>query len=190
MTFINTYLFIFIWATFHIYWQIGSHNVKLSEQTEPRRTFILRSVLLLAAVALLVFYGIPLGFFDREIFPYPSICWWAGAVITIAGLIFSGWARQRLGRNWSVVVSIKTNHELVTDGPYAMVRHPLYTGLLLGFLGSVIALDKWRGMLSFILVFAIFWNKLRLEEKWMLAHFGSEYEKYSKCVARLVPFIF
>jgi protein-S-isoprenylcysteine O-methyltransferase Ste14 len=63
-------------------------------------------------------------------------------------------------------VTIKQDHQFITSGHYALVRHPIYTGLLTGFLGSAIALDRWRGIAAVILVFSVLWHKLRLEEQW------------------------
>jgi protein-S-isoprenylcysteine O-methyltransferase Ste14 len=88
-----------------------------------------------------------------------------------------------------LLVTIKQDHHLISSGPYSLVRHPIYTGLLTGFLGSAIALDKWRGVVAVILVFSALWLKLRLEEKWMRAHFGEAYEAYAKNVARHVPYL-
>jgi protein-S-isoprenylcysteine O-methyltransferase Ste14 len=94
-----------------------------------------------------------------------------------------------LGRNWSGAVTIKDGHELVTSGPYALVRHPIYTGLLLAFLGSAVALGDWRGALAFALAAGALWRKLRLEERWMREQFGDAYQAYSQRVAALVPFV-
>jgi hypothetical protein len=70
---------------------------------------------------------------------------WLGAVVTIAGLLFAIWAREHLGSNWSRSVTIKQGHELITSGPYAVVRHPIYTGILTGFLSMAIAISQVRG---------------------------------------------
>jgi protein-S-isoprenylcysteine O-methyltransferase Ste14 len=83
---------------------------------------------------------------------------------------------------------VKEGHELITSGPYALVRHPIYTGLLLAFVGCAMARGEWRGLLAVVLVFVALWRKLRLEEKWMRAHFGAPYETYSRRVAALVPY--
>jgi protein-S-isoprenylcysteine O-methyltransferase Ste14 len=96
---------------------------------------------------------------------------------------------SHLGKNWSQAVTLKEDHELITTGPYALVRHPIYTGLLLGFIGCAVARGEWRGLLAVALVFVALWRKLRLEEKWMRAQFGASYETYSRHVAALVPYI-
>jgi protein-S-isoprenylcysteine O-methyltransferase Ste14 len=82
---------------------------------------------------------------------------------------------------------VKEGHELITSGPYALVRHPIYTGLLMALAGTAIAQGEWRGLLAAALVFGALWRKLRLEEKWMRSRFGESYEAYSRRVAALVP---
>ena len=99
------------------------------------------------------------------------------------------WARVHLGRNWSGIVTVKEGHELITGGPYAIVRHPIYTGLLLAFIGSALARGEWRGVLAVAVVLAALWRKLGLEERWMREQFGSAYQAYSQRVAALVPFL-
>jgi protein-S-isoprenylcysteine O-methyltransferase Ste14 len=87
-------------------------------------------------------------------------------------------------------VTVKDGHKLITSGPYAAVRHPIYTGLLLAFLGTAIARAEWRGLLALLLVFVAIRAKMKLEEQWMRAQFGESYESYSRRVAALVPYIF
>ncbi len=91
--------------------------------------------------------------------------------------------------NWSGVVTVKADHELITTGPYTIVRHPIYTGLLLGFVGSAIARGEWRGVVAVVLVLASLWRKLLLEERWMREQFGEAYETYRRRVRALIPFV-
>src|SRR4030095_11162953 len=112
-----------------------------------------------------------------------------GVVIALSGLLFTVWARVHLGRNWSGTVTIKEGHELITTGPYRFVRHPIYTGLLLAFIGQAIAGGQWRGVFAVALALYAFWRKLRIEERWMREHFGSAYDAYSQRVAALIPFV-
>jgi protein-S-isoprenylcysteine O-methyltransferase Ste14 len=99
------------------------------------------------------------------------------------------WAREHLGSNWSRSVTVKQDHELITSGPYALVRHPIYTGILLGFLGTSVAEGQVRSLIAFLLVAVILWAKLRLEEQWMRSEFGETYEAYAQRVHGLVPFV-
>ncbi len=114
---------------------------------------------------------------------------WLGAAITIAGLLFAVWARAYLGTNWSRSVTIKQGHELITTGPYAVVRHPIYTGILTGFLGMAIAISQVRGFIVLVLIFVAFWMKFRMEEQWMRSQFGETYATYARRTAALVPYI-
>ena len=84
-------------------------------------------------------------------------------------------------------MTIKEGHELIMTGPYALVRHPIYTGLSLGFIGSAIARGEWRGVLAVVIVVISFWVKLRLEERWMRQQFGKAYDIYSQRVSALIP---
>jgi protein-S-isoprenylcysteine O-methyltransferase Ste14 len=86
-------------------------------------------------------------------------------------------------------VTIKQGHELITTGPYAVVRHPIYTGILTGFLGMAIAISQVRGFLVFVLIFLAFWIKLRMEEQWMRSQFGEAYATYARQTAALVPYL-
>ena len=77
----------------------------------------------------------------------------------------------------------------MNSGPYAIVRHPIYTGLLLALVGSALARGEWRGVLAVVIAFLALWRKLRLEERWMQEQFGPAYEAYRKRVAALIPFL-
>ena len=99
-------------------------------------------------------------------------------------------AREYLGRNWSRSVTIKHDHELITSGPYAVARHPIYTGILIGFLGMAIAVSEVRGFLAFALFFVALRIKYRMEEEWMRSQFGETYAAYAHRTAALVPYVF
>ena len=96
---------------------------------------------------------------------------------------------MHLGRNWSRSVTIKQGHELITTGPYGVVRHPIYTGILAGFLGMAIAISQVRGFIVFLLIFFAFWLKFRMEEVWMRSQFGETYTTYARKTAALVPYL-
>jgi protein-S-isoprenylcysteine O-methyltransferase Ste14 len=178
-----------MWIGYFAYWGMMSKNVKVTERSEPAGSRLVRLLAIVCAFALLWLSIIPLPWLNKRFLPAGVWCFWTGAAVTAGGLLFSVWARRHLGTNWSQSVTLKEGHELITTGPYALVRHPIYTGLLLGFLGCAVARAEWRGLLAVALVFAVLWRKLRLEEKWMRAQFGAPYEAYSRRVAALVPHI-
>ena len=109
--------------------------------------------------------------------------------VTFCGLILTLWARTILGGNWSSGVVLKENHELMERGPYAYIRHPIYSGALLMLAGLIIYLGNLGGLLLFALCFAGFWVKLRLEEKLLTTHFSDAYLQYKRRTKALIPFI-
>ncbi|HUB52313.1 MAG TPA: isoprenylcysteine carboxylmethyltransferase family protein [Terracidiphilus sp.] len=179
-----------VWIAFFVYWQIKAINTKTTQRLEPAGSRTLRVVVFLIVIALLSTMRIPLPWLYHEFWPQGSWSFWIGAAVMVAGLLFAVWARVHLGRNWSRSVTIKKDHELISSGPYAVVRHPIYTGILGGFLGTAIAISQVRGFLALVLVLIVFWVKLRLEEQWMRSEFGESYSTYARHTSALVPFVF
>lgn len=110
-----------------------------------------------------------------------------GLALAVAGAVLCIYSRVLLGRNWSATVQLKQDHELIEAGPYRVIRHPIYTGFLLLFLGSAIVTGDWRGLVAVAVVFVSFWRKLRLEEEWLTRHFGPVYESYCRRTKALIP---
>lgn len=183
------YFFPVIWVAFLVYWQVKARHTKQTQRLEPISSRILRSVAFLCAISLLMVGRIPIPWLYWQLLPQGYWTFYGGAALTTAGLLFAVWARAYLGTNWSRSVTIKQDHELIVGGPYALVRHPIYTGIIAGFLGSAIALGQIRGLIALALVSLALWAKLRMEEKWIREQFGASYEAYSQRVAALVPFI-
>lgn len=188
MRFIYHNLFTIVWIAFLVYWQIMAVRVKATQRLEPLASRVLR-VLMFGTAIVLLCIPLPPSWLDQPIWPQGRLAFWTGFAITVAGLAFSVWARVQLGRNWSRSVTIKQDHELIVTGPYALVRHPIYTGLLTGFIGGALAMGQVRAVLAFALITLSLWIKLRLEEKWMRAQFGDAYAAYSRRVAALIPFV-
>jgi len=178
-----------MWLAWVVYWWISARGVKPVLRREPLYSRLIYTIPLWVAVFLLAATG-PMGGGLSERF-LPRESWLAALAIglTAAGLLFAVWARRHLGGNWSGTVTIKEGHQLVTTGPYALVRHPIYTGLLLAFIGSAVAIGEWRGVLAVVVAAASFVYKLRLEERWMREQFGDAYRDYCRRVPALVPFV-
>ena len=189
MPLVYDYLFPAMWFCYLAYWWAMSKNVKQTERREPLASRLVRLISFVCAAALLWLPSVPLRLLNQRFVPSGVWCFWGGSAITASGMLFSVWARRYLGKNWSQAVTVKEGHELITTGPYALVRHPIYTGLLLAFAGCALARGEWRGLLAVALVFAVLWHKLRLEEKWMRAQFGQSYDAYSRQVAAVVPYL-
>jgi protein-S-isoprenylcysteine O-methyltransferase Ste14 len=177
------------WILFAVIWLIAAFWTKRSVYQESRwqRLGYMIPVLI---DGYLVFKGQrlsdPLAF---RIVPHVDALAWTGIALCIVGLAFCIWARFTLGQNWSGMVTLKGGHELITRGPYALVRHPIYTGLLTMFVATVLVLGHVAGILAMPLVFVSIWIKLRHEEKLMLQKFPDQYAAYQRRVKRLVPFL-
>jgi protein-S-isoprenylcysteine O-methyltransferase Ste14 len=185
------YLFGAAWLLWLVYWGVSAANVKQATRVESSLSRFGKYFLPLMVAAWMMigartFAGTLLG--ERFV---PALEWvaWLGFILTLAGLAFACWARAILGRNWSGVVQLKQDHELIVRGPYSIVRHPIYTGLLLAFLGSALAIGQWRALLATAIVAISFWRKLRLEERWMRELFGDRYVNYMRRVKALVPWV-
>ncbi len=119
----------------------------------------------------------------------PARFWqWTGLVLCLAGFLFAIWARLYLGRNWGIPMSLREQHELVTGGPYARVRHPIYSGLMLAGLGTVLALGmQW--LPAMVLVGVFFVLSARTEEKMLSEQFPDAYPPYRRRTKMLIPFV-
>jgi protein-S-isoprenylcysteine O-methyltransferase Ste14 len=184
------FLFPAMWLAYIVYWRAMAVDTKSDERSEDASSRLQRFAVMVIALVLLGIPSFRLWVLDRRFLP-ASVWWfWIGAVVTAAGLLFSVWGRRYLGRNWSRAVTIKKDHELITGGPYSLVRHPIYTGLLTGLFGCALAVGEWRGLVAVGLVFIVLLRKLRLEEQWMREQFGETYGSYSRQVRALVPYVF
>jgi protein-S-isoprenylcysteine O-methyltransferase Ste14 len=176
------------WTLFAVIWLLAAFATKQSvyQESTARR---LRYVIPLVLGGILLTKGHRLSDpLDHRVIPHVDTLAWIGVVLCIAGLAFCIWARFTLGRNWSGVVTLKAGHELIASGPYALVRHPIYTGLLTMAGGTVVVLGHLAGIIAMPFIFVSFWIKLRYEEKVMLEKFPHEYVAYQRRVKRLIPF--
>ena len=176
-----------LWLAWALYWAAAARGVKQAARREPLWSRAAHIGPLLAAAALLCAPRLPWALLHERLPFARDAAAWLGAVIASLGLALTVWARVHLGRNWSGTVTVKQGHELVRTGPYAWVRHPIYTGLLLMLLGTALALGEWRGVLALLIAFAALWRKLKLEERWMRETFGEAYDDYRRGVKALLP---
>ena len=177
----------FGWIVFLVYWlarSIGNKDVVRRQGLGGR---LLQVVV--GGLAFLLLGG-NIEIHGLQLRMLPRNMWSAGigAALTYAGLIFAVWARLTLGTNWSGIVTVKRDHQLITTGPYRLVRHPIYSGLLLAILGTAIAIGTPGGFAA-VLVAVIGWRwKWRTEEEFMVQEFGEEYERYRRQTPALIPF--
>lgn len=114
-----------------------------------------------------------------------------GVVLFVAGLLLRWWAIVTLGRFFTVDVTIEKDHEVVERGPFRLVRHPSYTGVLLAFVGWALTLGNWAAMLVVLVpIFAAFIHRMNVEEEALRGALGERYREYMKRTKRLVPGIY
>jgi protein-S-isoprenylcysteine O-methyltransferase Ste14 len=177
------------WLLWALYWAWGARGVKAAAREDDWTRLLAYRIPVMLGFALLIALGQGVGhpWLYRHV---PSAAAWApplGWLLVLPGLGFACWARHTLGRNWSGAVQLKQDHELIMAGPYRWVRHPIYTGILLAMLGTILAAGSWLGLLALALVGGGFWYKLRHEERWMREQFGTAYVDYMRRVKALVP---
>ncbi len=172
-----------VWVIFWTYWLAASLGVKQGRTRWGRfagaRVAIVLIVLLLVRAKVLKGQTITSDPWLEGI----------GLAIFLAGLALAVWARRSLGRNWGTPMSEKVDPELVTNGPYRRVRHPIYSGILLAMVGTAIAIS-WYWLIAVALVGAFFVYSALTEERYMTAHFPEQYPDYKHSTKMLVPFIF
>lgn len=178
-----------LWIFFLAYWIWSWRGVKSASRSEPWLPRLFKYWLPLMAAIWLLFPGNTSEGWAMTARMYPSSQAVAalGTLMVVAGIAFACWARYVLGSNWSSEVQVKQGHELIQRGPYGIVRHPIYTGLLLAFMGTAAATGEWHGLLAVIIIAVSFWFKLRLEERWMRENFGAAYTNYMHRVKALIP---
>jgi protein-S-isoprenylcysteine O-methyltransferase Ste14 len=103
------------------------------------------------------------------------------------GVALAIWARITIADNWSGRITVKVGHQLVTSGPYAFVRHPIYTGLLTCVIGTALQVGEWRGLAAIPIVALGCTIKAKKEERYMNAEFGERYRQYRRRTGFLAP---
>ncbi len=113
----------------------------------------------------------------------------AGLALTAGGMGLAAWGKLRLGRWFTGTFGVKVGHELVTDGPYAVTRHPIYTGVLLAIAGGALVWDSLLTLALDVVILVPLWRHTVIEERLFVDHFGDAYRRYQRRVPRLVPFV-
>lgn len=177
------------WIVWDGYWFISARGVKRAASKESLGTRIPAVIGLVLSALLMLAPGWFGPFFGQRFLPESDLLYFAGLALLLAGVYWAFWARHTLGANWSGRVTIKEDHELVTGGPYRLVRHPIYTGVLFAFMGSALALGRVGNLFAIAIMLAIFSYKMRMEEKVLNQHFGAKYADYRRSTKALIPLL-
>ncbi len=179
-----------LWIALAIFWLITALFAKQAIRRQTSASRLVQALLNVAGYFLLFDPALSIGILGHRILPHAPSLILLGIGLTAAGAAFAMWARIVLAGNWSSDVTVKENHELTTRGPYRLVRHPIYSGLLLAVLGTAISFGLVRGFVGWLCVLTGFLLKLRVEEQFMRHEFGQQYDEYRHKVKALVPGIF
>lgn len=176
-----------LWLAFSLYWEFEAKNSAPAAVSESRASRYLH-LLLVNAAQLLLFLEVR-GLGGRYL-PASTILFSIGLTIEALGAALAVWARRCLGRNWSGRIAINVEHKLVRNGPYRLVRHPIYTGLLGMYLGTALVSGEMHALIGVALAVLAYLRKVRLEEANLLRGFGAEYAEYSGGTWALIPGVF
>jgi protein-S-isoprenylcysteine O-methyltransferase Ste14 len=172
-----------LWLFFAVYFVASMRRIRI-KRSAPLPS--IERVCLILAMIFIFFPIAHLSFLSLR-FHHSHALALTGLVLTILGLAFAAWARDVLGRNWSGRVVIQVDHQLITAGPYAFVRHPLYTGLLTALTGTTLVSGDFGSLLGLFLAISIFRHKARREEQLLEAEFGAGYATYRASTGSLLP---
>jgi protein-S-isoprenylcysteine O-methyltransferase Ste14 len=178
------------WAIFWIYWSFATPRRHPSKRTVARTFTVLNTGLLYLGFLLILSGRSAPGLLGLLVVPQTILIYVMGTVFTIIGVAFAIWSRQSLRTNWSSVVAITEGQQFIQSGPYAIVRHPIYAGMLLALLGTTLVSSTVGSLLGFLLAIISLWQKARIEEQFLMAEFGEQYANYQHEVKFLIPFIY
>jgi protein-S-isoprenylcysteine O-methyltransferase Ste14 len=189
------------WAALIFVWVVGAFTAKSDIKGAGilfswSRSWLLRLVgvvLVVLAVWSIATGRAPFKNFSRAfsraiLFTPPLWLGWLGAILVVLGVGFAIWARFYLGRNWSAAVVMKEHHELITGGPYALVRHPIYAGVILAAFGFALT-GAYYGLALFVIAPIMLYPRLGKEERLMHELFPDAYSAYRSRTKRFIPFV-
>jgi protein-S-isoprenylcysteine O-methyltransferase Ste14 len=172
---------------FGLYWLVSALDRK---KTKRRESWLQRLLYVLPLAIAFVFlsgsgprYG-PLG---ARFVPDISATQTIGVLFTAAGVGMACWARYHLGANWSGVVTVKEGHELIRTGPYRMIRHPIYTGILVALVGTAVSIGEVRGLVAVAIAWFSFYIKARREESFLAQEFGPNFAEHCRHTGMFLP---
>jgi protein-S-isoprenylcysteine O-methyltransferase Ste14 len=171
------------WAAFWLYWLVAAFSMKRGRVAWSHE---LRVRLVIAVIAILLFRLDVFRGHRADTDPWSA---GIGLALFALGLGFAIWARLHIGRNWGTPMTQKDEPELVTSGPYRLVRHPIYSGILVAGVGTAVALS-WGWLAVFALAGIYFVYSATVEERYLTEQFPEDYPPYKRATRMLVPFVF
>jgi protein-S-isoprenylcysteine O-methyltransferase len=178
-----------MWIAFIVFWLLAAFVQKRNARRQTAGSRLMQISIILLVLFPFFVEGRRERLLYRHLYPNLLVVQYVGVLLLLLGFGFAVWARFVLGSNWSGIVTVKENHTLVTRGPYAWVRHPIYTGILLALLGTAVTLGTVINLVEVPVAAFAFWLKLRIEERFMFETFGEQYTAYRQHVKALIPHV-
>lgn len=179
-----------IWISVGVFWAISAIGLKPTARRQKLSDRVSSLIPVILAAFLLFGAWRRFDLLNRTVLPENAAFEWAGLVVTAAGAALAIYARARLGTYWSGTPAIKEGHKLICTGPYAIVRHPIYSGLLLSVVGTAIAFGEVRHFLAIFLTWTAWTGKISEEERLLTEELGDEYAAYRLQVkSSIIPYI-
>jgi protein-S-isoprenylcysteine O-methyltransferase Ste14 len=177
-----------IWIAWVVSWIAASFwSGRTAKRVTTSETWIYRIIIFAGALLIAPWTAQALG--ESRIWQIGDYAAYALVGVMLIGLALTWWARMQLGRLWSSAITRKEEHRLIETGPYALVRHPIYTGIMTALLATAATEATLSALLGAVLIAIGLWVKARAEERFLLAELGPDaYESYRRHVPMLVPF--
>jgi len=183
----ETHVLKLMWGALGIYWLWNAPRSGSSVTREAGWWRVVRLSILAFTFVLLLSPWLRIGVLGGRFVPDTNVGRVVGVALTASGIGLCVWARVHLGRYWSDKVVLKVGHRLIRSGPYRFLRHPIYSGVLLGIFGTALTVGEWRGILALALMSANYFVKARREERVLAGQFGEEFVEYTRRAGFLVP---
>ena len=172
-----------LWLLWLAYWLIEARNTAPTQKSESLLTAVLYRGA--TVIGVLLIFGLKRA--RTQLWPVsvPLLC--VAVILMLGGFSFAIWARRHLGRYWSARVTLKEGHRLIESGPYGLVRHPIYSGLLLCMAATVMTIGTLQSVCGYAALLGALIFKLAAEERLLTDNFGEAYQEYQKRVKALIP---
>jgi protein-S-isoprenylcysteine O-methyltransferase Ste14 len=175
-------------ACFHYLLERAAMNAAATSSSESLTSRQIHQLLMYGALLMAV---LPVPGLRRRWLPLST---WMhvpiGLTIQVSAGLLAILARKHLGRNWSGAITRKIDHQLIRTGPYRLLRHPIYSGMLGMFLGAAVVSGELHGLLGLLIMSLAYWRKIRLEEQNLCEAFFADYDDYRKKSWALIPGLF
>jgi len=175
------------WTLLALYWLVAAIAVKRTAKRQNPSERMLYIVFMAAGFFLLYQENPNWGPLNRHFLPNLTWIAWLGSALCAAGVLFAIWARRTIGKDWSAEVQIKEGHKLIRSGPYARIRHPIYTGILLATIGTALIVGEYRGLVANVMFLVGFTRKARKEESFLAAEFGAAFDEHRRHTGFFLP---